>query len=278
MKLVSFELDGEIGYGAVAREGIVRLDGEADSPPDLKSFIAAHHHSGWPALRSNGDVAVDAVRLLPPIPDAGKILCVATNFREADAEGNPVPEFPLVFTRFADSLTGHLADLIMPDVTDRYDFEGELAVVIGKRGHRISRESALDYVAGYSCFQDGSVRDWQKHSTQFTPGKNFLCSGSMGPWIVTKDEIEDFNSIELETSVNGVVKQSISMGRMIFDVAWLISYLSTFTPLSPGDVIATGTPKGFGSSRVPPEFLSPGDTIEVKLSQIGSLKNKVVRA
>ena len=133
----------------------------------------------------------------------------------------------------------------------------------------------MDFVAGYSCFNDGSVRDWQKHSTQFTPGKNFLRSGSMGPWIVTKDEIDDFNSMALQTKVNGVTKQAITMGQMIFDIPWLISYFSTFIPLSPGDVIATGTPSGFGSSRNPAEFLNKGDVVDVSISGIGTLSNTV---
>lgn len=273
MRLVSFEHRGELGYGAVIDGRIVRMDGQPSSPTDLKSFLAEYHGTDWPALPAAPDLALEAVRLLPPIPNPGKIICVATNFHEPSRAGKPDPEYPLVFTRFAESLTGHGQDLLSPEVSSQFDFEGELAVVIGKHGHKISREDAMDFVAGYSCFNDGSVRDWQKHSTQFTPGKNFLRSGSMGPWIVTRDEIADLGKLALQTKVNGSIKQAISMGQMIFDVPWLISYFSTFTPLAPGDIIATGTPSGFGSTRNPPEFLNKGDVVEVGISGIGTLSN-----
>lgn len=270
MRLASFEHAGERGYGAVRAGRIIRLDQTAGAAPTLAGYIA-QHCGAWPALPADEGIPLDAVRLLPPIPQPGKILCVATNFRE----GKPDPEYPLVFTRFAETLVGHGDDLLKPAVSDRYDFEGELAVVIGKPGHKIPRESALDHVAGYTCFNDGSVRDWQKHSTQFTPGKNFYRSGSMGPFLVTPDEVADFAAIDLQTRVNGLVKQQISMRSMIFDVAWLIAYFSTFTPLAVGDIIATGTPSGFGSTRIPPEFLAEGDRIDVEISGIGTLSNTV---
>ena len=275
MRLASFEHAGKRGYGAVREDRVIRLDQTPESPPTLAGYIA-RHCGAWPTLLAHEgptdeSIALDMVRLLPPIPQPGKILCVATNFRE----GKPDPEYPLVFTRFAETLVGHGDALLKPAVSDRYDFEGELGVVIGKPGHKIPRERALDHVAGYTCFNDGSVRDWQKHSTQFTPGKNFYRSGSMGPFLVTPDEIADFAAIDLQTRVNGVVKQQISMGSMIFDVAWLIAYFSTFTPLAVGDVIATGTPSGFGSTRTPPEFLAEGDRIDVEISGIGTLSNSV---
>lgn len=273
MRLISFELDGEEGFGAVIGDRIARLDA---LPGDtLKSFIERHHGAAWPALPSAGDVALNAVRLLSPIPSPGKILCVATNFNEPAREGKPIPDYPIVFTRFGESLTGHERPLLKPAVSEKFDFEGELAVVIGKHGRRISADQAMDYVAGYCCLNDGSARDWQKHSTQFTPGKNFYASGSLGPWLVTADEIPDPTVLRLQTRVNGAVKQEIGMDSMIFSIPWLIAYFSTFTPLAPGDIIATGTPSGFGSSRTPPEFLSIGDEIEVEISQIGILRNVV---
>lgn len=275
MKFASFELHGERGYGAVIDDRIVRLDRQPNAPKDLRSFLATYNESEWPSLPAGQEVELVEVRLLPPIPNPKKIICVATNFHEPSRAGKPDPDFPLVFTRFAESLTGHGRQLISPEVSRQFDFEGELAVVIGRPGHKIRREEAMDFVAGYSCFNDGSVRDWQKHSSQFTPGKNFLHSGSMGPWLVTKDEIEDFGGLTLRTKVNGEIKQSISMRQMIFDVPWLISYFSTFIPLSPGDIIATGTPSGFGSSRNPPEFLNEGDVVEVDISGIGTLSNTV---
>lgn len=275
MKLVSFEVSGEGAYGAVIDSRIVRLDTLPGAAADLKSAIAARGDLPWRALPAKGDIALDSVCLLPPIPNPGKILCVATNFREWSPGDKPDPEYPLVFTRFAESMTGHEQPLIKPAATNKFDFEGELAVVIGKPGHRISRERAMDHVAGYSCLNDGSVRDWQKHSTQFTPGKNFFRSGSIGPWLVTVDEVPDVTALTLQTRVNGIVKQEIALARMIFDIPWLISYFSTFTPLAPGDVIATGTPSGFGSTRTPPEFLHSGDIIEVQIEGIGTLKNSV---
>ena len=268
MKIVRFESQDDSGYGVVTPAGIVPV-GQATGPD---TFVAALIAARQVSVSGAGDaLPLDAVRLRPIVPDSAKILCVATNFRE----DKPAPDYPLTFTRFADSLVGHGEDLLKPAVSDRYDFEGELAVVIGKAGHRISRQSALDHIAGYVCFNDGSVRDWQKHSSQFIPGKNFHRSGSMGPWLVTPDEAGPFADIRLQTRVNGVVKQEIGMDRMIFDVSWLISYFSTFTPLSPGDVIATGTPSGFGSTRVPPEFLSDGDVVEIEISGVGTLHNTV---
>lgn len=268
MKIVRFECQGVSGYGVVTPAGIVPL-GQADGPD---AFAAALAGARQVSASGVGDaLSLDTISLLPITTNSAKILCVATNFRE----GKPDPDYPLTFTRFADSLVGHGEDLLKPVVSDCYDFEGELAVVIGKAGHHIPRESALDHVAGYACFNDGSVRDWQKHSSQFIPGKNFHRSGSMGPWLVTPDEAGPFADIRLRTRVNGVVKQEIGMDRMIFDVAWLISYFSTFTPLSPGDVIAAGTPSGFGSTRVPPEFLSDGDVVEVEISGVGTLRNMV---
>lgn len=272
MKLVSFAMDTEEGYGALIDGGIARLDTLPGAPSDMQAFLAAYH-AGWPPVPSGNEIPLDAVRLLPPVTKPGKILCVASNFRE----GKPEPDYPLTFTRFAESLTGHGEPILKPAVSDKYDFEGELAVVIGKAGHKIRREEAMDHVVGYGCFNDGSARDWQKHSTQFTPGKNFFRSGSFGPWIVTADEVPDIGVLTLQTRVNGVIKQEISMSKMIFDVAWLVSYFSTFTPLSPGDVIATGTPSGFGSTRNPPEFLTEGDVVEVDIPGIGMLRNPVLQ-
>lgn len=274
MRLISFERDGEEGFGAVIGDRIARFDGQRTGDT-LKSLLERHHGTPWSDLPLLDDIALGAVRLRPPVPDPGKVLCVATNFNEPAREGKPVPEYPIVFTRFGDSFTGHGRPLLKPAVSEKFDFEGELAVVIGKRGHRIPAENAMDYVAGYCCLNDGSARDWQKHSTQFTPGKNFFASGSLGPWLVTADEIPDPTLLTLQTRVNGVVKQEIGMDAMIFSIPWLIAYFSTFTPLAPGDVLATGTPSGFGSSRTPPEFLSIGDEIEVEISSIGTLRNSV---
>lgn len=275
MKLVSFEIDGQPGYGVLDNDAIARMDNVAGEAPTLKSALELQRPTQWRREDLTFDLPLSSVTLLPPIPDAGKILCVATNYLEPHNADKPLPEYPIVFTRFADSFTGHGQPLIKPCVSERYDFEGELAVIIGQPGFHISAEDAMQHVAGYCCLNDGSVRDWQKHSTQFTPGKNFYRSASMGPWMVTADEIPDLSAGRLQTRVNGVVKQQIGFDRMIFSIPWLIAYFSTFTPLSPGDVIATGTPSGFGSTRNPPEFLSASDVIEIEISGLGTLTNSV---
>lgn len=275
MRLVSCEINGEDAYGVLIDDHIARLDRLPGAAPDLKSFLERANSVGWPRLDATADIALADVRLLPPIPNPDKIICVATNFRERGRAGQVEPKYPLVFTRFGNSFTGHGRPLIKPGVTEKYDFEGDLAVVIGKPGHKIAPDQAMSHVAGYCCLNDGSARDWQKHSSQFTPGKNFYRSGSFGPWLVTADEIPDVKALSLRTRVNGEVKQEIGMDRMIFDIPWLIAYFSTFTALAVGDVIATGTPSGFGSTRSPPEFLSVGDEVEVEIAGVGTLRNIV---
>lgn len=270
LKFVTFNHRSGGGYGIVEGESILRLDVQPGAPADLKSFLARRFPGLSPAPGQSLPLA--EVTLLPPIPNPGKVFCIATNFHE---DGKPVPEFPLLFTRHAEAQTGHGSPILKPAVSDRYDFEGELAVIIGRRGHKIARDEAMAHVAGYACFNEGSVRDWQKHSTQFTPGKNFRHSGAFGPWMVCTREIPDPSGLSLETRVNGVTRQSVAMDRMIFDIPWLISYISTFAPLDPGDVIVTGTPSGFGSSRDPQEFLVPGDEVEVEITGIGTLRNTV---
>jgi 2-keto-4-pentenoate hydratase/2-oxohepta-3-ene-1,7-dioic acid hydratase in catechol pathway len=189
--------------------------------------------------------------------------------------GREAPAHPVVFVRFTSSLVGHEAPLCKPDASEQFDFEGELAVVIGKRARNVRRENALDIVAGYGCFNDGSVRDFQRHSGQFTPGKNFPGSGAFGPWLVTGDEIADPQALRLETRLNGAVVQSANTGELIFGIAELIEYISIWTELVPGDVIVTGTPGGVGAGRKPPLWMRPGDRIEVEISGLGCLSNPV---
>ncbi|HSG97502.1 MAG TPA: fumarylacetoacetate hydrolase family protein [Woeseiaceae bacterium] len=204
-----------------------------------------------------------------------RILCVGVNYRPHIEEmGREVPEYPVVFVRFPSSLVGDGEAIVRPAVSGKFDFEGELGVVIGKEAHRVSRARALDYVAGYCCFMDGSVRDWQRHTTQFTPGKNFDRSGAIGS-ITSADAIPDPSTLELTTRVNGQVMQSASVSELVFDVPYLIEYCSTFMTLRPGDVIATGTPGGVGAARTPPVWLKAGDIVEVEISGIGTLTNPV---
>jgi 2-keto-4-pentenoate hydratase/2-oxohepta-3-ene-1,7-dioic acid hydratase in catechol pathway len=192
-----------------------------------------------------------------------KILCVGVNYRPHIEEmGREIPEHPVVFTRFASSLVGHGEPVIRPRVSEQFDFEGELAVVIGKTARYVSRESALDYVGGYCCFLDGSVRDWQRHTMQFTAGKNFEKSGAMGP-VIAAAEVDDPAALELTTRVNGEVMQHGRVADLVFDIPYLIEYCSTFAQLRPGDVIATGTPGGVGAARTPPAWLRNGDVVEV---------------
>jgi 2-keto-4-pentenoate hydratase/2-oxohepta-3-ene-1,7-dioic acid hydratase in catechol pathway len=214
--------------------------------------------------------------LLPPIPRPGKILCVGLNYLEHRNETGRAPtEHPVIFVRFPDSLVAHGAPLRHPGVSQEYDYEGELAVVIGRAAHQVPEARALEHVAGYACFNDGSVRDWQRHTHQFTPGKNFLRSGAFGPALVTADEVGDPTTLTLTTRVSGEVLQQASTAELLFPIPRLIAYLSAFTRLEPGDVIATGTPGGVGAKRVPPRFLAPGDVVEVEISRVGRLSNPV---
>ncbi|OWU83150.1 5-carboxymethyl-2-hydroxymuconate isomerase [Oceanicola sp. 22II-s10i] len=276
MRLISFLHAGDAGYGAISDDVVHRLDSTAGAPVDLRAWLALpRHRQQMPADAETLPLA--GLHLLPPIPRPGKIFCIATNFHEPARQGKPDPEYPLIFMRIAEAQVGHGQPILKPSVSEKFDFEGELAVVIGLPGHKISRVDAMRHVAGFACFNDGSVRDWQKHSTQFTPGKNFARSGAFGPSLVTVDEVPDPSALRLETRVNGVVKQAIRMADMIFDIPWLISYISTFAPLQTGDVIATGTPSGFGSTRTPPEFLNAGDLVEIEIPGVGLLANPVAQ-
>ena len=278
MKLASYTRNGQPGFGAVVDDGIVECAGEAGS----RSLKQALMTGALDELRliadgAAADLSIDDVTLLPPIVRPGKIFCVGVNYRKHVLEmGRELPERPWVFTRSADSLVGHRDKMIRPSVSEQFDFEGELAVVMGKTAHRVDAATALDYVAGYCCLNDGSIRDFQRHSGQFTAGKNFWRSGAMGPWLVTADDVGDPAALELETRLNGEVMQSAPTSDLIFDVPTLIEYCSTFARLEPGDVIATGTPGGVGAARKPPLWLKAGDTIEVTISGVGTLTNPVV--
>ena len=228
------------------------------------------------ALSASGTYARTDVHLLPVVPNPAKILCVGLNFATHVAEtGRDQKEFPAIFTRWGDTLIADGVPLVRPPESTRFDYEGELAVIIGKAGRRIPRASALDHVAGYAIFNDASVRDWQRHNIQFTPGKNFPATGAFGPAMVTPDEITDFASQRVQTRLNGELVQDQPLSDMIWDVPFLIEYCSTFTTLEPGDVIAAGTPGGVGDKRTPPLYMKAGDVIEVTIGTIGTLRNPV---
>ncbi|WP_443693903.1 fumarylacetoacetate hydrolase family protein [Pseudomonas sp.] len=279
MKFASFIVQGRTTYGVV--EGTQVIDLESVKPTfgtDLKQAIAINRLGELtPAvLAPLPRVALADVTFLPVIENPGKVLCIginyATHVREA---GREMPTYPMIFTRFADSQVAHLQPIIRPKASHKLDFEGELAVVIGKTARHVKAADALEYVAGYACYNDGSVRDWQKHTIQFVPGKNFPCTGGFGPWLVTCDEIGDPQDLELTTRLNGQVMQHTRTSDMIFDVRHLIEYCSTFTELAPGDVIVSGTTGGVGAFREPPVWMKPGDTVEVEISGIGILRNSI---
>jgi 2-keto-4-pentenoate hydratase/2-oxohepta-3-ene-1,7-dioic acid hydratase in catechol pathway len=277
VKLASYTNNGQSGFGVVVDGGLV----DCTSRGVGQSLKQALSSGALEAIRkiadgAAADLPVDDVTLAPPIVNPGKVFCVGVNYRKHVLEmGRDLPTHPWVFTRSADSFVGHGNAMIRPAVSEQFDFEGELALVIGKTAHRVNAESALDHVAGYCCLNDGSIRDFQRHTAQFTPGKNFWRSGAMGPWLVTADEVGDPAELELETRLNGEVMQSAPTSDLIFDIPKLIEYCSTFARLEPGDVIATGTPGGVGAARKPPVWLKAGDTIEISISRVGALVNTV---
>jgi len=278
MQLTSFSIEGRSSVGLAADDGIIDLGRHLGPGLDLYGLLQAGRLDEAQALVGQPvDYRLDEVRFLPVIANpAAKFLCIGINYRPHMLEmGREPPAYPVVFVRFASSLVGHGEPLVMPRASERFDFEGELAVVIGKPAREVAREQALDHVAGFACFNDGSVRDFQRHSGQFTPGKNFVASGSFGPWLVTADAIADPANLELVTRLNGEVVQQENTGELIFGIAELIEYISIWTELVPGDVIVTGTPGGVGAGRNPPLWMKPGDTIEVEISGLGTLRNPV---
>jgi 2-keto-4-pentenoate hydratase/2-oxohepta-3-ene-1,7-dioic acid hydratase in catechol pathway len=275
MKLTTFEHAGKQSYGAVVGEGIFDLGGRF---PDLRSMLAADALDGIRAALKGvePDFGFDEVTFLPVIPNPDKILCVGLNYETHRAEtGRPATEHPAIFTRFADTQIGHRQPILRPRVSSYLDYEGELAVIIGRGGRYIPEPQALGYIAGYACYNDVTVRDWQRHTPQFTPGKNFPATGAFGPWLVTTDEAGDARNLQLTTRLNGKVVQQARIGEMIFPIERLVAYVSSFTRLQPGDVICTGTPGGVGFKRQPPLWMEPGDVVEVELGGIGILGNPV---
>jgi 2-keto-4-pentenoate hydratase/2-oxohepta-3-ene-1,7-dioic acid hydratase in catechol pathway len=244
--------------------------------PDLKSALAAGA-LGEAATSAGGAVDLAGIRFAPPIPNPGKIVAIGMNYRAHTAELNrEQPDAPSLFVRFPDSVVGHGDPIVRPAVSEQFDFEGELAVVIGRTARHVAAADAYDYVAGYSCLLDGSLRDWQYRTSQFTAGKNFYRSGAFGPWLVTADAIDDPQALNLRTRVSGELMQDGNTSQMVFSIAELIEFLTKIFPLEPGDVIATGTPSGIGAARKPPRWLVPGDVVEVEIEGIGTLRNEVV--
>ena len=278
MRLATFERDGATSWGVVEGDAIADVGSVLRGRfPDLKAVLAAN------ALGSVADAARGAARYplasltwLPVIPNPDKILCVGLNYEDHRREtGRAEVGNPTIFGRFANSQIGHGADMIRPKVSVEFDYEGELAVVIGTPGRYISQAQSWNHIAGYAVYNEGSIRDYQRHTHQFTPGKNFPGTGAFGPWMMTPDELGPLPDLRLQTRVNGQVVQDATLGQMIFDIPRQIEYCSAFTRLEPGDVIVTGTPGGVGAKRNPPLWLKPGDTVEVEIERLGLLRNGI---
>lgn len=279
MKLATFSVADRSSWGVVLGDDIADV-GQILSKrfASLREVITAQAYAQiTDAVQSAPRIPIADIKWLPVIANPAKILCIGLNYATHVKEtGRTATEHPPVFTRFADSQMGHLEPIVRPHVSTHLDYEGELAIVIGKGGRYIKPAVAMDHVAGYACYNDVSVRDWQQHTIQFTPGKNFPATGAFGPTLITADEINDYRTLHLETRLNGTVVQSAGLDQLIFDIPALIAYCSAFTPLAPGDVIVTGTPGGVGFKREPPLYMKPGDRVEVEITKVGLLINSVI--
>ena len=284
MRLVSYERDGAEGFGAVAEDGKILELADVTGCASLAEFLASELWERREAIVAAGGTYVvhEDVTLLPVIPRPEKIVCVVRNYldhhQEVLAAGmqRELADFPPIFLRVWRSQVAPGQPIVRPRVSETLDWEGELAVVIGTAGRDISADQAWSHVAGYSCYNDASVREWQFHAKQIAAGKNFESTGAFGPWLVTADEIEPGRVLTVQTRLNGEVVQSSDTSHLIFSIPTLISYVSTIFTLTPGDVIVTGTPAGVGWSKNPPQFMKPGDTVEVEIEGIGVLTNPVV--
>ena len=278
MKLISFQHNnGQDSYGAVLGDRVVDLrEVFGTRAPDLKALIAAGLlGEAAAALGSAGaTLALAEVRLLPVIPNPGKIVCVGLNYGDHVREtGREITEKPTLFLRVAESQVAHGEDIVLPPESSRLDYEGEIAVVIGQGGRRIAEADAWEHIAGYACYNDGSIRDWQTATPQWTAGKNFWRTGGFGPWMVTRDEIRDDQVMTLVTRLNGEEMQRTTTDKLIHSIPRQIAHISAFTPLAPGDVIVTGTPGGVGAKRNPPVWMKAGDIVEIEVDAIGVLRN-----
>jgi 2-keto-4-pentenoate hydratase/2-oxohepta-3-ene-1,7-dioic acid hydratase in catechol pathway len=284
MKLLSFSLQKKESWGAVVGDGVIDLGKALPAFPTLTDFIASADFVKRDRIVAahKPDLKLSEITYLPVIPRAEKIICAVRNYmdhhKEAVAHGmdRQITEFPPIFLRVWRSQVGHNQPVIRPKVSTHLDWEGELAVVIGKGGRHIPESEAMDHIAGYSIYNDVSVRDYQRHAQQIAAGKNFVGTGPFGPWLVTTDEVPDPTKLKLETRVNGETLQSSDTSHLIFSIPRLINYSSEIFDLVPGDVIATGTPAGVGFTRKPPRFLKVGDVVEVEIEKLGILSNPVI--
>jgi len=275
MRLASFRQGERTGFGIV--EGDSVLDVSAQFPDQTLRALLPEPERIRQAGRQARLVPIAAIEWLPPVPDPPRIYCVGRNFKRAMARaGLEQPSHPILFARFASSQVGHGQAIVRPTASEQLDYEGEVCVVVGREGRHIAESEALDHVAGYTCYNDGSVRDYQRHTSQDTPGKNFWRTGAAGPWIVTADEIADPAELSIRTTLNGETVQSDRLDDLLFSVPQVLAYLSRIAPLEPGTLIALGTPFGAGVNLTPPRWLQPGDEVSVTVDRIGALTNRVI--
>ena len=289
MKFISFRHTNRDTWGVFGSDGgVIDLGAEfVRTMPTLRDYLSADDAAkakvaeylktgfGGGAGKTS-DFPVADIDFLPPITNPGKVICVGLNYRKHAMEtGNPLPPHPMLFARFPNSHVGHEQPMLLPRESTSYDYEGELAVIIGKTARRVAEADALSYVAGYSCYNEGSIRDWQGHTSQVLPGKNFFHSGAFGPCLTTADEVGDPSKLTLETRLNGEVVQHEGVDDLIFNVPQLIAYSSVVTELQPGDVIVTGTPSGVAVAKENPNWMKVGDTVEVEISKVGVLRNPI---
>ena len=279
MRLASFYIGEHFGFGAVTDDGVIGLTGRLSGRQQTLREVLEANALGEARAAIEGvepDYPVDKVRFALPIPDPEKIYCVGQNYRAHIEEmGYEVPEYPSIFSRYPRTFVPHGGQMEMPAGSSDFDYEGEMTVVIGRPARNVSEAEALDYVAGYTIANDGSVRDWQKRGPQVAPGKNWERSGMLGPWITTADEAGNPANMTLTTRINGEVRQQGSTADLVFSAAHLVSYISSFITLAPGDMITTGSPSGVAVGFDPPKWLVPGDKVEIEINTLGTLAAEV---
>ena len=281
MKLTSFLTENRHAYGMVTDSGVIDLSRLSETPDNLCSALTDPGAEQLAVLGAGltPDFALDEISYAPPITNPQKIICIGVNYvnRNEEYDDTALPPYPSVFLRTPGSLVGHLQSIVRPPESEQFDYEGEIAIVIGKPGRRITQENAEAHIAGLTILQEGSVRDWMRHGKfNVTQGKNFDRSGAVGPWLVTADEFDNYDNLTVTTRVNGEQRQHDTTANLLFSFSYLISYLSTFSSLQTGDIISTGTPTGAGARFDPPRFLVPGDEVAVEVPGIGLLRNTVV--
>ena len=282
MKFISFTYENKNSFGVVKEDTVIDLTHYIDGVTDLREAIRKEKLNELSEMASFTEtgISLEEVRYLPTITNPEKIICIGVNYLDRNAEykdDSELPKYPSVFMRTRESLVGHKEDILDPPESSQLDYEGEIVLIVGKDGRRIPMEQAKKHIAGMTIMNEGSIRDYLRHAKfNVTQGKNFAKSGSIGPWMVTSDELDPFSSLEIKTKVNGELRQNDNTDNLMFSFEYLVSYLSTFYHLKAGDIIATGTPNGAGARFDPPKYLTAGDIVEVEVSGIGSLKNGVI--